>query len=518
MLWIITKKQVLINLLSYRFVVGFILCQVLFVLASTMLVTDYEERVRAYGEAVSRSSRELAEVKVFSQLSPVVHRAPARLSPICTGFDKVFASNVRISYTDVPRLEVGRQEKNALLAALKSLDLVGVIQIVLGLLVLLFAHDAVSGERERGTLALSLSGAVPRHLFLLGQYLGGMITVTAVFLVGLLLAVLMMLRSSALELGAADWMRLVLIGFSSLVYLSALYLLGLVASILSRRSATSLVILLFFWIVFIVIYPNLTSAVASKLDPVPARGVVMQQAYVLRNEFWTRIYDDSSRSLPQPPHKWEFIKERRVFSGGLPYPISIAYAPREIMEWELEGLRRYLPLHMEYAGKVHSAYSAYEHQLQRQAGLAATLARFSPAWTYHSLTSTLAGTHSISYLAFLERTRNYRHQLIQYVESKDGLLSHRYFTRLEPNRFRTTAELELMQSRGMRLEQELGEGFKPLPPLDLRDLPPFQFEVASVKDSLLRGLPDLAGLFAANVLLFLVAHLCFLRTDVRVAG
>jgi len=70
MLWTITKKQLLINFLSYRFVVGFILCQVLFILATVILVKDYEERLKAYGEAVSRQEARIEQVKVYSGPGP----------------------------------------------------------------------------------------------------------------------------------------------------------------------------------------------------------------------------------------------------------------------------------------------------------------------------------------------------------------------------------------------------------------------------------------------------------------
>jgi len=521
MLWIITKKQLLINVLSYRFMVGFVLCQVLFVLATLILVNDYEERVKAYGEAVSRQEKDLEEVKVYSQLIQrplTVYKPPARLSPICTGFEKTLANQASLTYFRVPELEVGRQEKNALLAALHSLDLVTVIQLVLGLLVLLFAHDTVSGERERGTLALSLSGPLPRHVFLLGQYLGGMITIAVVFLVGILLAVFLMKRSPAVNLDQSDWIRLGLIVVVSLVYLSALYLLGMTASILSKRSATALVVLLFFWIVLIVIFPNLTSALAARLKPVPARGAITHQASLLRREFWTKIYADSERTLPMPERRWEYTQDRSVYSGSLPYPLRFYFAPREVMEWELEGLKRYLPMEIQYADKVHAVFVDYENQLHAQARLARILARVSPAWSYYSTVSSLAGTDAENQMAFLARARQYRSQIMDYVSSKDGLFSYRFFTRQDPRKFRTFAELDVLKSQGDRLDQEIGPGWDAIPPLDLRDRPMFSHTTSRLRDSLMNSLPDLVLLVFLNLVFFLAAHVCFLKTDVRVGG
>ncbi len=520
MLWTITKKQLLVNLLSYRFVVGFVLCQVLFVLATVILVRDYEERVKAHDEAVSREAKRLEDVKVYSDLarSMTVYKPPAALSPICMGFDKSFGNEASFAYSKAPALEIGRQEKNALLVALRSLDLVAVIQVVLGLLVLLFAHDTVSGERERGTLALSLSGPLPRHVFLLGQYLGGMMTIVAVFLVGILFALLVMIRSASVQLNSSDWFRLGLIVLVSLAYLSALYLLGVLTSILSKRSATALVVLLFFWIVFVIIFPNLTSAIASKVKPVPARGVITQQASNLRREFWTRVEQDASRTLPRPDHKWEFIAGRSVYTGSLPYPMRLYYAPREIMEWELEGLQRYLPLEIDYANRMQKLEASYERELREQAAMAGLLARFSPAWSYHNAVSALAGTDAEAYMTFLGKVREYRRRILDHLASKDGLVSYRYFTRLEPTRFRTTAELELLQKQGDRLEQEIGKGWDSVPALDLHDLPAFDYAPAPVGSALAQVLPDLLLLGFLNLALFLTAHVCFLRTDVRAGG
>ncbi len=521
MLWTITKKQILVNVLSYRFVVGFVLCQVLFVLATVILVNDYEERVKAYGEAVGREEERIGQSKVYSDLigEPLtLYKPPAKLSPMCTGFEKTLANQAWLNYRRVPELEPGRQEKNALLAALQSIDLVTVIQLVLGLLVLLFAHDAVSGERERGTLALSLSGPLPRHTFLLGQYLGGMITIAAVFLVGILLALFLMMRSPVVSLHRTEWIRLGLIVVVSLAYLSALYLIGITASILCKRSTTSLVVLLFFWIVFIVIFPNLTSALAARLKPVPARGVVTERVALLRREFWSRTNIESSRDLPRPEHKWEYIEGRRVYSGSLAYPIRIFYAPREIIEWELDGLRRFLPIEIQYADKIHAVHADYERQLDAQARLARVLARFSPAWSYYNTASSLAGTDAETQLAFLDRARRYRNQLMDYVSSKDGLFSYRFFTRQAPGDFKSTAELDLLKGQGDRLRQEIGAGWDSVAPLDLRDRPPFNYSPFQIRDSLANSLPDLILLVFLNLASFLAAHVCFLRTDVRVGG
>ena len=54
-----------------------------------------------------------------------------------------------------------------------KVDWAFIIGYVLSLIALLFTFDAVSSERERGTLRLMLANSVPRHTILIGKFLGG---------------------------------------------------------------------------------------------------------------------------------------------------------------------------------------------------------------------------------------------------------------------------------------------------------------------------------------------------------
>jgi ABC-type transport system involved in multi-copper enzyme maturation permease subunit len=51
-------------------------------------------------------------------------------------------------------------------------DLVFVVTILMSLVALIFAYDAVSGEKEDGP-KLVLANGVPRHRILLGKVIGG---------------------------------------------------------------------------------------------------------------------------------------------------------------------------------------------------------------------------------------------------------------------------------------------------------------------------------------------------------
>ncbi len=516
LVWIIARKQLLTNLLTYKFLVGFVLCVLLFSLSAVVLTRNYEERLAAYDSAASTHAAQVREAKVYSQLSVTVDKRPSVLSPICEGFEKRFSTSATVSYTQIPSLSAGQGERNPLMLTLKSIDLVSIIQIVLGLLALLFAYDSFSAERETGVLALTLSNQVPRVSVLLGQYLGGLLTIFPLLLTGITIATAILISSPAIIFQSGDWILLGMITLTSLFYLSALFLVGMVISIAARASSTSLVVTLFFWVLFVILIPNVSAHLAYDLRPTEAKYVADAQARELRREHDRRI-DLYASQHPMPPHKWEFIKERSVFAGGTPYPISIYFAPREVMLWELEGLKFCLPQDMDYAEEAGSLYRNYERSLASQARLATLLGKISPARIFYDAAAVLAGTDSSTALRFFEQARDYRHVLVRYVQDKNGLLTAAYFTRAEVERLPTTAELETVKAaRGQAaVDAIIGAGFQSVPALNLGDLPSYEFAAEPAGQRAAQALPDVGIIFALNLVLFLGCHVAFLRADVR---
>jgi hypothetical protein len=187
------------------------------------------------------------------------------------------------------------------------------------------------------------------------------------------------------------------------------------------------------------------------------------------------------------------------------------------MLWELEGLKYCLRLDMEYAEKIHALYREYELDVVSQASLARAIARISPAWVYYHAASILAGTDEGGFMRFLDHTRRYRRDLIQYVQDKGGLFSASYFTRADADKLPLTRELDAIKSaRGQRtVDEMIGRGWDAVPPLDLHDLPSWQAVPDVLAERVASALPEVGVLLCLNLVLFLAAHVALLRTDVR---
>ncbi len=527
----IAKREFLSNVISLRFFVGFVLCLVLMIASTYVLTRDYKQRLEQYNEAVSAHKGELKSVKVYSQLKVIVDRAPESLSPFCLGFDKQIDNTVTVSYGDVPDLmEImpnnienyyiavllrpestvpGQGKSNPLLLVFPSLDITLVIQVVLSLLALFFAYDTISGEREKGTAALMLSNPVSRGKVLLGKYIGGMASLSIPFLSGLLAGLVVILLSPSVDLQVIDWTRLALIFLYSLIYISVFFTLGMLVSSRISRSATSLIVLLFIWVGFVILIPNAGPWLAKRLHPVGTGEKIKAKKAHYEEELIRKLREYGSK-IERPPG---FTSQGSFISGDLPFAYWIVDGSRKIMlDWYLKGVQFIEPLRIQYVEEILKMYREYYGDLEKQAKVARGISRLSPAWTYYDAVSILARTDIGNYLKFIDYTWIYRDILIDYMKSKRAFSSIAFFTQVKESEILAAEE---WKERQMKLFRE-GKVFTrdQVKPLDLRDLPQFEFKGEGIAMSIRRSLLDLIILTLLNGIFFIGAFALFMKARV----
>ncbi|MFC1712390.1 ABC transporter permease subunit [Candidatus Poribacteria bacterium] len=520
MIWTIAKREIFSNIIKFRFLVGLVLCLMLIAASTFVLTMDYTTRLKEYKDKADARAEYLETVKVHSQMRSSVDRPPSPLGFLCIGLEKELGNTVEnVSYRQVPREAIGQGGGNPLAGVFSSLDIAIIVQVVLGLLTFLLAYDAISGEREAGTLTVVLSNPVPRHHVLLGKFLGGMISITVPLAAGMLAGLIIALAFDSVALDAPAWARIGLVSLCSVLYLSALFTIGLFVSSRTRRSATSLVILLFIWIVSVVLLPNVAPHVARHLRKSEDKATVDAKREALDAEFGRKVSD--FRNAQKRAGKWQyplffrFMDQRSPFSGDSPYPAAVYYAPTENMAWYMEGLEYCVPLHMEYAGKIWELYRSYEAELQRQAILSDSMSRISPAWVYYNVVSILAGTDSNSYRRFMEQARRYRQQLMDYTEERRGFSTPSFFTTMKLGETLTYDQLIEMESeQGAGAINKLKSSYWDEAPA-LKDIPVFRYRWESPAESIRRAIPDLLILFFLNIVFFLALYASFMRQEVK---
>lgn len=120
------------------------------------------------------------------------------------------------------------------------------------LIALLLSHDAIAGEVERGTLALSLSYPLSRAEILIGKFLAHLCVLAFAIAVGLgLAAVLIAIRYGLPELTAPPLLRLFL---TSLTLGAAFLGMGYCVSGLVRQPSVATGMVIVIWLVSVVLY------------------------------------------------------------------------------------------------------------------------------------------------------------------------------------------------------------------------------------------------------------------------
>jgi len=287
-IWQIAKRQFASNIFSFRLLIGLIVCFALFVTSAHVLMKDYEKRLTAHMAEKNRNIDSLKEVKVYSGLSVGLDKAPEPLSVICSGMERQLGSLVRVSCTDVPTKAIVLVGDDPLLKVFSAIDIVIIMQIVASLFVILIAYDAISGEREGGTLALVMANSVSRYHVLIGKYLGGMASILLPLSIGWLAGLAVIHFSPMVEFYFAEWGRFCLLFGVSALYISVFFLLSMLVSVKSKRSATALVWLLFLWVVLVI--PNVAAYMAGHIRPIESRTRVDAERRLIMAELQVHLH------------------------------------------------------------------------------------------------------------------------------------------------------------------------------------------------------------------------------------
>jgi ABC-type transport system involved in multi-copper enzyme maturation permease subunit len=487
MIWKIVKKEFLLNLMTFKFAVGTIVCVVLTAVFIPILAKDYQQRLQTYNANVARNEAELLKVKVYKNITPTIYRPPSVLSVFSEGLEKQIAGSAKIEYDKIPEISAAAAQENPYQAIFPVFDASLIFKIVIGVLALLVAYDAISAERERGTLRLMLSGTIARHEVLLAKLLAGLLVLVVPITITFIIGLIILLSFPMVELVPSDWERVVLMYLASLLFISAMYNLGLLFSCLTRRSAISLVLGLFLWIVFVVVVPNGSVYLAEQIQSLEPEDKIDGQIKSLQQDYQSEF----NKSMPPRP---DTSQSDSSGAFGHWYHRRIN---KEGVDFFKERYRLEHTLGIKYADKFWEIEYSYLNGLSKQKKLAHNISRISPISLYENVMSTLAGTDIAGFQSYMMSVKTYRNRLIDYVRSRtDGFSAMSLFSPF------TIEQME-------HLPDESED-----PSLDLRDLPRFTLKVDVVVD-IRKAIPDLVLLIFANVLFFALAFVAFVRYDVR---
>jgi len=267
----IVRKEIAENLLSYKFFIVILLAAVLIFTSLFVMARDYRGRAADF---------QIIQPKPGE---PIAVLPPNPLSIFAKGLEDSITRSYELSFIGI-ETRTGRSSTNNVFAFFPAPDFVYLVKVVLSLVALLFGFDRISREREAGTLKLTLANSVSRGTLLFGKWLGNLVSLAVPFflITGIGLAVLHL--NPSFRMPASGYGRLALILLLSLIYLALFLSLGLFISAITRRSATSLVVLLLIWALTVFVLPNTGTLIARQIVEVPSSRAITEK----RNQIWTR--------------------------------------------------------------------------------------------------------------------------------------------------------------------------------------------------------------------------------------
>ena len=283
MIWHIAKRELYDNLNSLRFALATLLLLALMLTNAIVYLREHPERIQEYRTSVTDYWNALTSrtnLYELAQKGPgFLYKQPSPLRFCAEGGEAFLSGRVdagavyweggdlkgfwSLAYpSSTPNLTNVRPDVTAI-------DWGFIVGYVLSLIALLFTFDSISGERERGTLRLILANPMPRHIVLIGKFLGVLTSIFIPFTLAVFINLFAISTSSEVHLGAEMWWRLCVIFIVAVLYTGLFVALGLLVSARVRQSAVSLVILLLMWVTFVVFIPSTLASIASGFSPAP---------------------------------------------------------------------------------------------------------------------------------------------------------------------------------------------------------------------------------------------------------
>ena len=491
MLGDIIKKEILDNLLSHKFLFIFILCSALILFSIYIGASDYVESKKEYDAnmAVLGERMQPPETTAFfiEREGYRIYRPPQVLRTIVAGVEDAAG---RASYPNKwyeNNLTESKNESNAIFTLFGSLDIMFAVKFVLSLFAIFFAYDAVSGEKEKGTLKLMLSNSVSRNRLISGKIIGNYLSMLLLFLTPLLMGLVLLSVYPGVSLNDGDWTRLLFIFLMFLLYISVFFVLGIFVSALTARPSTSFLVLLFLWIALVIVIPGASVVVAEHVRPVQASSLLMAE----KGTFFIQL---------QQKVMAEYLERQNTCSQRT-RPNS---APADLGQTQ-EYSRKFSECMEELTSKsdspsiqTHFAQMDRDYQLKKEAqqSLAKNISRVSPASALTFGGMTLARTGTDEYDRFLAATRTYR-WIYRNWDPATG-------------KIRTESVMP-----GAPLGMFVSGGQSPIDANVIANIPRLQFEPERLGESLNRTLTDFALMAAMTIILLVGAFFAFMRYDVR---
>lgn len=487
MLLRLVYKELLEHLLSLRFAIACVLCFIVILTSLFVRCEEFGQKIDDYHENIAVNKASLRKARHpwhFVWEGTTAYRPPSPLGIFVRGSDSGEESAAHVRSFFEPRF-LSSDTQNPTTRLFPAMDMVSFVGIIMSLLAIVFGYDAISGEKERGTLRLVLSYSVPRDTVLLGKWLGGYIALTVPFLLAIVSGAVIVLAQPNVSLTGGEWLRLAFVSVISLIYIAGIYSAAVWVSSITWRSSTSVMILVTIWMLLVLAVPNLSPYLARAWVP----GASEQRKWAMLG---TRKSGETyEREFTEKLKRYD----AEHFEAGTPWHRQLNWGTPEgrrrglkRQRYERECQRNFCLTRMRSVERIDRDF---RNKLAAQEAVGRWLSRISPFSCFASSAMELTGTGSLGQERFMEQVSDYQEVMTKY--GFDEWLA-RYDHELETGKHAPTWRN---------------------PDNRKNPVPAFQYEAPATGEYLAAAAVDIGLLLAAVVVFFMLNYFAFLRYDVR---
>ena len=407
MLMTLIQKEMMHHILSVRFVALLLMCLLLVPLTLSINYRKYNQNLVDYQEAAKLTNIEETTMNPKIPLEPEIEVSklflkPTPLSVFANGLGEALPSYLGMTRNGIT------QGPPALVSAslsylLGHLDFLFIVGTVFSLLALLFTFDTVAGEREAGTLRITLANSLPRDVFLWSKLIGGYVVFVVPFLVSLLFGLLVLVWQG-FPLGEPDiFSRVLMLTLASLLYIAVFFAIGTVISTYLDNSKTALIVAFTVWVFAVLITPRVGFLAAKFIAPTRTSQSVYMEKTAMWDDFNAEIDKEKMKAIMELP-----LDEH----GNL---IIAGENAKRVDE-------RTKPLEAEYRSKFQDYTNKldrdYKRETQRQEQVGETLSRITPTAALIYLATNLTETGKLKRNSYYQAGDRYYDALDEDLFSK----------------------------------------------------------------------------------------------------
>jgi ABC-2 type transport system permease protein len=472
MLTTLVEKEIRDLLGSTKFAISFSVCAVLILLSFVTGAQNFKSAQRQYEAAKTENLRQLDGLTDWLMLRQNrIFLPPEPVAAIVTGVSNDVGRTIEVSGRGELTSQDSRFEGEPLFAVFRFLDLEFVFGVVLSLLAILLGYDAICGEKERGTLRLVFSNAVPRATYISGKLIGSLAALIPALVIPLLIGCLLLIVMG-IPMDASSWLRLSMAIGTGLLYFAVMLTLAIMVSSMTHRTSSSFLSMLVIWVMAVFVVPRAAVLLAGRAVDVPSVDELSAKKQALGTQMWASSRQDMAN--------WTFDNSGDDVQATMKQFQDKMEKAADERDKKMQALTSQL-----------NEDRANRQRVQQ--GWAFAAARLSPLASFSLAVTSLAGTDLKLSDRFVDEAKAYQDDYAKFMKAKTGMVP----------------------GRGMIVMKAVDDNGEKPKPVDPKELPEYKHTSIDTQSSVASAVPGIGLLMLWGLGGFAAAFWSFLRYDLR---